>query len=418
MRGVVWTRALKLVLSKRQNLLERYTLAFATAVVAVLLRWALDPVLGHVAFYVTVYMAVALVSLILGLGPAVLTTVVGFFGVLYWFVDPRHSLLIRSQTEIHGLIGFFLVSTVLIILGETNRRKQSILNNAVVALTLETNERQRAEEALKNAHSELEQRVAERTVALSQALAKVESEVAERKEAEERLRHLSARLITLQDEERRHIARDLHDTTGQTLAATKMILATLQRAGAAVPEVSRLADELNVLIDEASKEIRTTSYLLHPPLLDESGFASAAQWFVEGFAKRSGISVHSDIPDGMGRLSRNCELTLFRVLQECLTNIHRYSQASTAGVRLWLDDGKLMFEVTDNGRGIAEDRLRQLHGTDGNAGVGIAGMRERIRELGGQFRIDSGKNGTIVSAVIPMSKAAVSTERTGEFTAA
>ena len=418
MRGGFWTRALKLVLSKRQNLPERYTLAFATAVVAVLLRWALDPVLGHVAFYVTVYMAVALVSLILGLGPAVLTTVVGFFGVLYWFVDPRHSLLIRSQAEIHGLIGFFLVSTVLIILGETNRRKQSILNNAVVALTLETNERQRAEEALKKAHSELEQRVAERTVALSQALAKVESEVAERKEAEERLRHLSARLITLQDEERRHIARDLHDTTGQTLAATKMILATLQRAGAAVPEVSRLADELNVLIDEASKEIRTTSYLLHPPLLDESGFASAAQWFVEGFAKRSGISVHSDIPDGMGRLSRNCELTLFRVLQECLTNIHRYSQASTAGVRLWLDDGKLMFEVTDNGRGIAEDRLRQLHGTDGNAGVGIAGMRERIRELGGQFRIDSGKNGTIVSAVIPMSKAAVSTERTGEFTAA
>lgn len=379
MRGAVWTRALKVVLSKRQNLPERYTLAFATAIVAVLLRWALDPVLGHVAFYVTVYMAVALVSLLLGLGPAVLTTVVGFFGVLYWFVDPRHSLLIRSQAEIHGVIGFFLVSTVLVILGETNRRKQSILNNAVVALTLETKERQRAEEALRKAHSDLEQRVAERTLALSQALSTVESEVAERKEAEDRLRHLSARLITLQDEERRHIARDLHDTTGQTLAATKMILATLQRAGAAVPEVSRLADELNVLIDEASKEIRTTSYLLHPPLLDESGFASAAQWFVEGFAKRSGISVHSDIPDGMGRLSRNCELALFRVLQECLTNIHRYSQASTAGVRLRLDDGKLMFEVTDNGRGIAEDRLRQLHGTNGNAGVGIAGMRENPR---------------------------------------
>ncbi len=141
-------------------------------------------------------------------------------------------------------------------------------------------------------------------------------------------------------------------------------------------------------------------------------------WFVDGFAKRSGISVHCDISDGMGRLSRNCELALFRVLHECLTNIHRYSQASTAGVRLQLDDGKLMFEVTDDGRGIAEDRLRRLHGTDGNAGVGIAGMRERIRELGGQFKIDSGKNGTTVSAVIPMSKAADSTARTGEFTAA
>jgi two-component system, NarL family, sensor kinase len=183
-----------------------------------------------------------------------------------------------------------------------------------VALTLESNERQKVEEALRKSHSELEERVTERTAALSQALAKVESEVAERKEAEERLRHLSARLMTLQDEERRHIARELHDTTGQTLAAIKLILATLQRAGAAVPEVCRLTGELNVLIDQASKEIRTTSYSLHPPLLDESGIAFAAQWFVEGFAQRSGISVHCDIPDGMHRLSRNCELALFRVL--------------------------------------------------------------------------------------------------------
>ena len=185
-----------------------------------------------------------------------------------------------------------------------------------------------------------------------------------------------------------------------------------------MPDVCRLAGELNVLIDEASKEIRTTSYLLHPPLLDESGIVSAAQWFVEGFAKRSGISVHCDIPDRMERLSRNCELALFRVLQECLTNIHRYSQASTAEVRLQLDDGKLMFEVSDNGRGIAQDRLRQLHGTDGNAGVGIAGMRERIRELGGQFKIDSGKNGTIVSVVIPISKAVDLTETKRGFSAA
>ncbi|MGA9390038.1 MAG: ATP-binding protein [Candidatus Sulfotelmatobacter sp.] len=418
MRGAVWTRGLKVVLSKRQNLPERYTIAFAIAVVAVLLRWALDPFLGHVAFYVTVYMAVALVSLIWGLGPAALTTVVGFFGILYRFVDPRHSLLIRSQAEIHGVIGFFLVSTVLIILGEANRRKQYSLNNAVVALTLETKERQKAEEALRKSHSQLEERVTERTAALSQALAKVESQVAERKEAEDRLRQLSTKLMTLQDEERRRIARDLHDTTGQTLAATKMILATLQRAGAAVPDVYRLAGELNVLIDEASREIRTTSYLLHPPLLDELGIASASKWFVEGFAKRSGISVHCDIPEGMQRLSRNCELALFRVLQECLTNIHRYSEASTAGVRLRLDDGKLIFEVSDNGRGIAEDRLRQLHGSDGNAGVGIAGMRERIRELGGHFEIDSGKSGTIVSVVIPISKAADSTKRAGGFTAA
>src|SRR5208337_2300142 len=177
MRRAVWTSGLNLGLSKRRNLPERYTLAFATAVVAILLRWALDPVLGHVAFYVTVYMAVAFVSLVWGLGPAAVATVVGFVGVLYWFVDPRHSLWIRSQAEIHGVIGFFLVSTVLIILGEANRRKQSSLNSAVVALTLETKDREKAEEALRKAHSELEGRVAERTAALSQALAEVEREV-------------------------------------------------------------------------------------------------------------------------------------------------------------------------------------------------------------------------------------------------
>jgi signal transduction histidine kinase len=284
------------------------------------------------------------------------------------------------------------------------------LNETIAALTTEGDERERAELELQKAHDQLEQRVAERTVQLSQALASVESEASVRKQAEEQLRRLSVRLMTLQDEERRRIARDLHDTTGQALAAIKMTLALIQQIGTSVPNFQGLVDDLNALADEALQEIRTTSYLLHPPLLDESGIASAARWFVEGFAKRSGIQVHCDIPEKMERLPRNCELVLFRVLQEGLTNVHRYSGASAATVRLRLENNELEFEVSDNGSGISEERLQQVREAGGSAGVGIAGMRERVRELSGSFEIQSSKSGTAVRVTLPISKASVSTE--------
>jgi len=381
---------------------ERYLVALAVAVLSVLLRGLLDPVLGHVAFYATVYMAVAYCVIVCGPVPAAICAVIGFAGTFYWFVDPRHSIRIIPP-ELHGVAGFFLVSAVLILLGDANRRKQLKLNGAVVALTTEAAERKRAQEELRKAHDVLEQRVEERTAELSQALARLGAEVDVRKQAEEQLRYLSVRLMTLQDEERRRIARELHDSAGQTLAAIKMTAAMIEQTGRAVPGLRELIEELNVLADEALQEVRTTSYLLHPPLLDESGIASAARWFVEGFAKRSGIDVSCDIPDDLARPPRDCELVLFRVLQESLTNVHRHSGASAADIKLALDSDQLKLAIADNGSGIPEERLKHLEAA-GKSGVGIAGMRERVRELGGRLEIHSGKSGTTVSVILPISK--------------
>ncbi len=373
------------------------------AVLAVLLRALLDPVLGHVAFYVTVYMTVAFCAVVCGIAPAVLSALVGLAGILFWFVDPRHSFLLFNRSDIHGLVGSTLVCAVLIALGGANRDKQLRLAGSIGALTNEAAERKHAEAELQWANNELEQRVRERTAELSQALAELESEIQVREQTGEQLRRLSVRLMTLQDEERRRIARELHDTTGQTLAALKMTVSLLQQAGPGRADFPRLVDEINVLADGALQEIRTTSYLLHPPLLDEGGIALAAQWLVEGFAKRSGIQIQCDIPQDIQRPPRHCELVLFRVLQESLTNIHRHSGASAVSIHLKIEAHEIKLDISDNGNGIPEDRLKNLQ-VSGSSGVGTAGMRERVRELGGCLEIRSGKAGTTVSAMIPLPK--------------
>lgn len=384
---------------------RRYSIAVASAVLAILLRWVLDPALGHVAFFITVYIAVAFCALVCGRLPASVCGVISFVGILYWFVDPRHSLqLIAQPPQIHYVVGAVIVCTVLIFLGAANRGKQLRLNNTVDALTSEARERKRAQQDLREAHDKLEERVQERTAELSRTLARLESEVAVREEAEAQLRQLSLRLMTLQDQERRRIARELHDTAGQTLAAMKMSLALIQQSEKSNPRVEPLIDDLNALIDAALQEVRTTSYLLHPPLLDETGIASAARWFVEGFARRSNIDVQCDIPEKIERPTRDCELVLFRVLQESLTNVHRHSQASAATVRLARELNMIQLEITDNGRGIPEEHLRRLNSHGNKAGVGITGMRERVRELGGHLEIRALHQGTAVSVVLPTSQ--------------
>jgi signal transduction histidine kinase len=384
----------------------RYAVAVATGVLGILLRWLLDPLLGHVAFYVTIYIAVAYSAVVCGFFPAILSSLVGFLGIFYWFVDPRralsHSLAVVRISEIHGTIGFVLVSAVLIALGEANRNKQLRLNESIRALTTEAQERQRAQDELRQAHDELEQRVIQRTAELSQTLELLRSEIAVRKEAETDLRHLSLRLMNLQDEERRRIARDLHDTVGQTLAAVKMSIALIRQATGSPAALQSLIDDLNTLADEALQEVRTTSYLLHPPLLDEAGIAPAVRWFVEGFARRSGIHVDCDVPDKLERPSRECELVLFRVLQESLTNVHRHSEATEAAIRLSRTEDRVELEVRDNGKGIPPERLRGIDGPAANAGVGVTGMRERVLKLGGRLEIRSLDPGTAIRAVLPI----------------
>jgi signal transduction histidine kinase len=363
----------------QQDVLRRYAVALAIAGISILLRGLLEPVLEHSGFYVTVYLAVVFSAIVCGLGPSILSAVVGTAGIVYWFVDPRNSLLITDRREIHGLIACILGCPVLIALGEANRRKQLRLNES---------------------HDQLERRVAERTAELSHALAKLESEMRVRKEVEEQLRHLSIHLMTIQDEERRRIARDLHDTAGQTLAAIKMSLAMLRQSEWRGSQTEVLLNDLNALTDEALREIRTTSYLLHPPLLDEAGFASAARWFAEGFTKRSGIQVHCDLSEHVERLPEAVELALFRVLQESLTNIHRHSGATAASVKFCRETCMTELQVSDNGRGLSAEQIKQFQESDGGAGVGIAGMRERVRGLGGELKVRSNGTGMTITVTI------------------
>jgi signal transduction histidine kinase len=366
---------------------RRYAVAFTTAAMALLVRWMLDPVLGHsVAFYIVVYMAVAFCVMVSGLGPAIVCAVTSILGTAYLFVVPVQAFSTALKQDIQGLVGSVLVCAVLIALGEANRRKHAQLDQA---------------------HSELERRVEERTAQLSQTLARLEREVQVRREAEEQLRRLSLRLMTVEDDERRRIARNLHDAAGQTMAALKMTIASLQRAAADLPDSAKLLDDMNALADEALQEIRTTSFLLHPPLLDEAGFASAARWFVDGFRERSGIAVTCSIPEDIERLPSNVEMVLFRVLQESLTNVHRHSEATAAWVTLVKDSSGLRFEVSDNGRGLPEVPASAGADSSPQSGLGIAGMRERVRELGGQLTIEprGAGSGTSIIVALAMPKA-------------
>jgi len=221
------------------------------------------------------------------------------------------------------------------------------------------------------------------------------------RESEKSLRTLTARLLQLQDEERRKFSRELHDSLGQYLAAVKMNLDMFNNSQPG----DRLLAEAIHLLDQSIAETRTISHLLHPPLLDEAGFSSAAKWYLDGFAQRSGIEVKSDFPDDVGRLPKSIELGLFRVLQESLTNIHRHSGSTKAEVELKLFPDRVILEVRDHGTGIPQALLRNFQDKGTNSGVGLAGMRERLRELGGRLDIRSG-HGTVISATMPLSQTA------------
>jgi PAS domain S-box-containing protein len=227
---------------------------------------------------------------------------------------------------------------------------------------------------------------------------------------EESLRQLSARLLQLQDEERRHIARDLHDITGQKLAFQCMALSGLQtkQDSRLDAETQQILSEALALNKEVSAEIRTLSYLLHPPLLDELGLASAARWYAAGFTKRTGIPVDIDVPQEIKRLSPDAEVAIFRVLQESLTNVHRYANTAKARLRIATTADEIRVEIQDFGKGIQPVKAKSPQESVGRLGVGIQGMTERVRQLGGRLEISSSPNsGTLVTATIPLSTSQV-----------
>jgi signal transduction histidine kinase len=238
-------------------------------------------------------------------------------------------------------------------------------------------ERTAAEDALRRAHDALESLVEQRTVAL---------------------RRLSVKLLRVQDEERRRIARELHDSLGQDLTAAKISLDMLAQEGSL--DSSHLRDA-RALVDRSISDTRTLSHLLHPPLLDEAGFISAAKWYVEGFGQRSGIRAELDLPSHIHRLPRRTEVALFRILQEALTNVHRHSGSRAVNVCVTADNVAVILTVKDFGVGVPREVLDRFWKT-GSVGVGLAGIRERLKELGGCLEIESNPEGTILKATIPV----------------
>ena len=239
---------------------------------------------------------------------------------------------------------------------------------------------------LREASQELERLVRERT--------------AELEAANLSLQELSARILRIQDEEHRRIARDLHDSVGQLLAALSMNLGYLQEKIVDAGLVRSISDSQR-LTEQISSEIRTVSHLLHPPLLDELGLASALDWYVREFSQRSKIKVELSISPELKRLPQEMETSIFRIVQECLTNIHRHSGSTKAAISLTQDNTEVQVEVKDEGKGISLERQLELT-SKGRAGVGFRGMRERARELGGRLEIRSDGSGTQVKATMPL----------------
>jgi signal transduction histidine kinase len=349
----------------------RWGLALSLAALALLTGRGLRPFLGEFAPFIAAFPVIALAAWRCGLGPSFASIGAVVLGAKYWFIEPVHSFRVDDVRQGMAILVFAFVCALVAMIGEVNRRENT---------------------ELLNAQEELEDKVKRRTVELDQA--------------NQSLSDLTARLLQLQDDERRRIARDLHDSVGQTMALLGINLANVEA------DIQRLVRTVEVvkgcqeIVRDTSTGLRTLSYLLHPPLLDENGLTSALPWYTQGFAERSGITVDLQLPDELGRLSRDAELAIFRVVQESMTNIHRHSGAKHATIRVNRSKQEISVRVEDDGRGIPADKLQEM-ASGGTPGVGIRGMRERIRQLGGSLQIDSkglGK-GASVEVRIPMRRA-------------
>lgn len=344
----------------------RYLSALVAAVASAFICGGMHRVGGDGGCYALLLLSVAFASWYCGVGPSIVAAVIGASSLLFGFIPKIHSLASFNAVESLGLVTFVFCSVVVVLMGEYRRRHNELLLKA---------------------QSELELRVQERTSDLDSV--------------NRNLRELSARLMQLQDDERRRIARELHDSVGQTLAALGMNLSLVRSD---VERLARTAAALNDsenLVRDMSSEVRTISHLLHPPLLDEAGLSSAIRWYTDGFAQRSKIKVDLHLPEDMERFPSEMETAIFRVVQECLTNIHRHSGSSVAKIQVRQRQDHVIVEIADRGKGIPLEKQEEM-ASSGTPGVGLRGMRERLRQLGGTLEISSTGSGTVVVVQIPV----------------
>jgi signal transduction histidine kinase len=343
-------------------------LRYAAAIGSTLLAWAVCAVLSHIGVtagtYPILLVAVGFSAWFCGVGPALVATAILLVGALFRFLPQPFAPLTRNEWI--AVVAFLMSSGILIALGESRRRQNDLLLKA---------------------QNELESKVEERTADLDAV--------------NRNLRELSARLMQLQDDERRRIARELHDSVGQTLAALAMNLSLVRGDVERLSSIAAALTDSEGLVRAMSTEVRTISHLLHPPLLDEAGLLSAIRWYTDGFAKRSKIKVDLDLPEEMGRLSSEMETAIFRIVQECLTNIHRHSESPIAKIQVRQRHDYVLVEIQDKGKGIPLEKQEEM-ALAGTPGVGIRGMRERLRQLGGTLEISSNSHGTLVSVRLPV----------------
>ena len=346
-------------LSRIDRTPRAYFFSALAFVVALLVRDALTPVVGQSLPHATFMVATAFSAWFLGLGPGLVTMILGLPAADYFFTPPVHTWSAFTGPELPSTFTYLVASCALIAMGVVNQR---------------------------------------RSVELSDKNLQIAKQAAAVELTNERLRELSGRLLHEQDEERRRIARELHDSVGQYLGGLSMIVGGLKRSAASLPqEVLGKLQQAEEVIRSCTSEVRTISHLLQPPLLEELGLASAARWYVQGFAERSGIRIQAQIPEDLRRFDGEVELVLFRVLQESLTNVHRHSGSRVAVVRIGSDSHQVWLEVADQGKGLPQGNQNALR-----PGVGIGGMRERVREFAGVLELTSDGKGTLVKVVIPL----------------